>query len=234
MRSYVLNSRGWFLSVAVVCAVVTAPLFAGEVIDRIVATVNSDVVLESDLDQTTRFEALAGGSALRPMSAEEREARLQRLIDQELLLQQMRRSGYRAATETEIAASLKDLRSRVAGAQSQTGWEAALAAVGLTVADVKEQLAKQIEVMRFVDQRFRPGIRIDNSEITKYYDEVLTPELKARSLAPPPIKEVSPKIEEILVQRSIEDQLSSWLKSLRSESEIRLLPADPSLEAGAH
>lgn len=206
---------------------------AGEIIDRIVATVNNDVVLQSDLEEGLRFEALANGAGRYVFTAEQRGEELQRTVDRVLLRQQMRRSGFQRATETEIAAGVAEFRARIPGAQSDSGWMAALGAAGLTQHDVERRVARQIEIARFVDQRFRPGIRIDSSEVRRYYDDVLTPQLRDKGAAVPPLAQVSARIEEILVEKSIDEQLDSWLKSLRAESNVRILGENQvSLAAG--
>jgi len=55
---------------------------AGEVIDRIVATVNGRIVLESDWDDALCYEALLNGRPLSQFTSDERRAVLDRLIDQ--------------------------------------------------------------------------------------------------------------------------------------------------------
>lgn len=226
------NSRR-VLWLAAACVLALAAARGGEIIDRIVATVNNDVVLQSDLEEGLRFEALANGAGRYEFTAEQRGEELQRTIDRVLLRQQMRRSGFQRATETEIAAGLADLRAKIPGAQSDGGWTAMLGGAGLTQHDVERRVARQIEIARFVDQRFRPGIRVDSSEIRRYYDEVLTPQLRDKGAAVPPLAQVSARIEEVLVEKSIDEQLDSWLKSLRAESNVHILGASQvSLAAG--
>ena len=62
----------------------------GEVIDRIVATVNGHIILQSDWDEALCYEALLSGRTLGQFSEEDRRAVLDRLIDQELLGEQMK------------------------------------------------------------------------------------------------------------------------------------------------
>ena len=76
---------GFLWSVAEVPA---AP--AGEVIDRIVATVNGHIILQSDWDEALSYEALLSGRAVSLFTDEDRRAVLDRLIDQELLAEPVR------------------------------------------------------------------------------------------------------------------------------------------------
>jgi hypothetical protein len=65
---------------------VAAATEQGTVLDKVVATVNGDVILESDVDEERRFESIQPyrGSA----TEFSRERAVQRLIDRALILQQ--------------------------------------------------------------------------------------------------------------------------------------------------
>ena len=60
-------------------------LSAADIIDRIVATVNGHVILQSDWDDAVRFEALVDARPLAQITDQDRSRALDRLIDQELL-----------------------------------------------------------------------------------------------------------------------------------------------------
>src|SRR5437016_10305658 len=78
-----------------------------EVIDRIVATVNGHVILQSDWDDAVRLEALAEGRALNQITDQDRSRALDRLIDQELVREQ----GQGAEAPQPPAAELQQRRS---------------------------------------------------------------------------------------------------------------------------
>jgi peptidyl-prolyl cis-trans isomerase SurA len=228
------NASGtWWLGWLCALLLAAAPLRAGEIIDRIVATVDNDVVLESDLDVALRFQALVKGTPAAGASAAESAQELQRLIDQSLLRAQMSRASFPPASQDEISKAVADLRARIPGAATPEGWQAALTAAGLSERDVEERVTAQIEISHFIDLRFRPGIRVDDTEVSKYYDETLLPELRAKGAAVPPLKDVSGKIQELLVEKNVNEQLDAWLKSLRSESRVRILDNPATAEAGA-
>lgn len=227
------SGRARWLGWMCVLLLAAAPLRAGEIIDRIVATVDNDVVLESDLDLALRFQALVNSTAPGDPGAGKREQELQRLIDQSLLREQMLRAGFTPPNGKDVAKAVAGLRAGIPGAATEEGWRTALAAAGLSEQDVEERVREQIEITRFVDLRFRPGIRVDTSEVRHYYEETLVPELRAKGAAPPPLSQVADKIQGLLVEKSISDQLDAWLKSLRAESRIRIVDKPAALEAGA-
>src|SRR4051794_12596846 len=105
---------------------------AGEVIDRIVATVNGHIILQSDWDDALCFEAFTAGRAIKDMSTEDRKAALDRLIDQELLREQMKASDFQHASELEVSERVEQIRKQYPGAEDQVAWDDTLQRYGLS------------------------------------------------------------------------------------------------------
>jgi len=74
------------------CLALSACAFGGQIVDRVVANVNGHVVLQSDLEQEIAFEAFSIGRNPDVFTADERKTALDRLIDRELLREQVRPS----------------------------------------------------------------------------------------------------------------------------------------------
>jgi len=87
-------------------------LWAGTVVDRIVATVNSQIILQSDWDDAVGYQALVDNRPLDAITADERKAALDHLIDQELLKEQMNATDFRHASEEEIAQQVSEIRQQ--------------------------------------------------------------------------------------------------------------------------
>jgi len=207
------------------------------VVDRMAAVVNKRVILESELDQAARVEyliqgkALTGGNPSRP----ELLAVLEQLIDRSLLEQQIAHPEMVAPEPEEMAARLREVREHIPGANDDQRWKALLAAYGVTQQDVEEHLASEFRVLRLVDLRFRGLVRVDKSAIAGYYQDQFVPELKGRGATPPPLEEVSDKIEKILAEQRVNDMLNEWLQALRTQAHIeRMMPAATTPSAGAH
>src|SRR5437899_2470856 len=64
--------------------------------------------------------------------------------------------------------------------------------------------------------------RIDASAIESYYKEQLLPQLVRSGGAQISLAQASPKIRELLVQQQINQLLTSWLETLRSQAQIRV------------
>ena len=78
---------------------------AGEVIDRIVATVNGHVILLSDWEDSLRYEAFSSGRPLDRMTPDDRKSALDHLIDQELLREQLKDSDILHPSSEDVAAA---------------------------------------------------------------------------------------------------------------------------------
>jgi len=198
-----------------------AGVLAGEIIDRVVATVNGQPILQSEWEVAMRCEALLDQRPLQ-FTAESAQAALERLVDQELLHQQIRSFQLKPAEPAQVRSRIEEIRKQIPGMASEQGWKAALERYGLTQAEVEGRVADQAEILRFIDLRLRPTVHVDRRNIEAYYNETLLPELKEKGAKAVPLNEVSQQIEEILLQRLIDAQLTDLLRDLRQQSDIHI------------
>jgi len=214
-----------FATVALIALSITLALpaaRAGEVIDRIVATVNGHIILESDWDEALCYESVLSGRAVSLFTEDDRKAVLDRLIDQELLDEQMKSASFRHATEEEAAAEVADARKQYPEAAADQGWQSFLARFGLTEKMLIAHVQQQIDLMRLVDAHLRPAVQIDSKTIEAYYRDKFVPQLKQSGAGDVPLADVSGKIRELLTQEKVSELMVSWLQSLRSESKVSL------------
>ena len=201
---------------------------SAEVIDRIVATVNGRVILQSDLDEALCYEALLTNRSLGDFTDDDARAARDRLIDQELLRAQMRSADFRHATDFEVAARISDARKQYPQAVTDDAWRSLLARYHITEKDVFAHVQRQIDVMRLVDARLRPAVQIDAKSIEAYYRDQFVPQLKQSGASDVPLAEVSAKIRELLTQEKVSEMLISWLQTLRSEGQVHIPGVTPS------
>lgn len=218
-RSIAALAAFLFLSLSVLKAPVAR---AAEVIDRIVATVNGHIILQSDWDEALCYEALLSGRSLTQFSDDDRRATLDRLIDQELLGEQMKSASFQHASEAEAANEVAKARKLYPEAATPEGWHSVLASFGLTEKAVIAHVQEQIDLMRLVDARLRPTVQIDSKSIEAYYREKFVPQLKQSGAGDVSLADVSGKIRELLTQEKVNELMVSWLQSLRSESRVSL------------
>jgi hypothetical protein len=159
---------------------------------------------------------------------------LEQLISRALIQQQIRQEDEQAAepSQAEVDARLADIRKEVPACihfncATERGWSAFLVAHGLTPQRVESYLRYRVQILRFIEQRFRQGIRIAPEEIEAYYRETLLPQY-APGEAIPPLDKVAPRIQEILLERQVNILFDDWLRNLRKQGDVEVL--DPALE----
>jgi len=202
------------------------------VLDRVVAVVNNRAILTSDVNEEMLLSVLEPKDEGR--DNETPQAALQRIISRTLIRQQVREEDARSIEPTteEVQERLSQIRRQLPicvreNCSTDVGWKAFLNHHGLTQARVESYLRGRMEILRFIELRFRQGIRISQQEIEEYYRDTLEPQYQTGQTAPP-LDQVAPRIEEILLQRQVNAMFSGWLDSLRKQGEVEVL--DPSLE----
>jgi len=210
------------------------PSMGGQIVDRVVTNVNGHVVLQSDWEQEVAFEAFSNARDPDSFTSAERNAALDRLIDQELLREQVRPS--QPAPADEVAARVAELRNLVRkevcklhpDCGTDDGWRATLQRYGLTQSSLEKRLGDQIQLMKLVEDRLRPAIQIDQHAVETYYHDQLLPEMKKAGSRATPLPEVFGRIKDLLAEKKMNELLSGWLASLRSGSHV----ATPESKAG--
>ncbi|MDR3740651.1 MAG: peptidylprolyl isomerase [Terracidiphilus sp.] len=202
-------------------------------LDRVVAVVNNRAILASDLRAEMRMAVLTppnvpGESSDTPHNA------LERLISRALIIQQIRADEVLSTrpTNDQVAARLAELRKELPECvrmhcTTDDGWKEFLQKHELTERQVTFYLRSQLELLRFIELRFRQGIQISNDEVQSYYINLLVPQYLPGQKVPT-LDQVAPRIEEILLQQKVNAMFSDWLDNLRKQGEIEVL--DPSLE----
>ncbi len=223
------------LTATAIASALAQRLPAGEpvVLDRVVAVVNNQAILASDLDTEMRLAVLdparVGRGVLTPQRA------LQQLISRALIEQQIRQEDLEATEPApeEVAARLTEMRKELPACVRQNcasddGWKTFLASHNLAPEGVEDYLRHRLEILAFIELRFRQGISISHEEIESYYHGTLLPQYTPGEKVPP-LDQVAPRIEEILLQQKVNVLFTGWLDNLRKQGEIEVL--DPALES---
>src|SRR4029077_275370 len=105
-----MNQKCSILACSMVVLAIALPARAGDVLDRIVATVNNHIILQSEWQDAVRYEAFVAGRRPDQLQPGDSKAALDRLIDQELLREQMRSSGFPHASSEEVEKRIQEIR----------------------------------------------------------------------------------------------------------------------------
>jgi peptidyl-prolyl cis-trans isomerase SurA len=195
------------------------PCFGGEIVDRVIANVNGHILLQSDWEQELALEALLDARPVDSFTSAERKAALDRLVDRELLREQVRPSE--AAPAGLVAARVTEVRKLLRDAATDEGWRTVLQRYGLTQGALEKRLSEEIQLMRLVEARLRPSIQIDQHAVETYYHDELLPQLKRTGGKEVALPEVFGRIKDLLAEQRLNQLLSGWLASLRSASQIQ-------------
>jgi len=194
-------------------------LGAQEILDRIVARVENDIILLSDIQALSRYQQLVDGKS------ETQEQILDRLIDQWIVRTEADVSHFPHPSDPDIDRSLSQLQKSFASIDE---YEARKKQSGLNDSEIRRIVGLQLYLSNYLDSRFRPGVQIDPKAIEDFYVNNVLPTAKSRGLEPPSLDAARDSIQEALIQQGINEQADGWLKESRVRLHIEKL-----LEEGA-
>ena len=177
-------------------------LHAPHVIDRIVARIENDVILLSDVQLLSRYQLLVEGKS------ESDAAILDRLVDQWIVRNEATIARTPKPSDAEIDRGLQRLQQSFA---SREDYEARRKLAGLSEADVRNVTADQVFMNNYLDSRIRPSVQVNEQAIQDFYQNAVLPRAKARNQNPPSLDAAHDYIQEALVQQGINQQADRWL-----------------------
>ncbi len=203
-----------------------APQGKSVVLDSVVAVINGDVLLESDVEAERRFESLQ----LLPPDQNTPAHAAERLITRTLILQQMKDQDQSTTDikEADVDKFIAELKKEQPGClparcESEAGWASYLKGLGMTPAEVRQRWKQQLIILNYLNLRFRSGIRIPADQVQTYYQKNLVPQFAAKHEKAPAVNTLKPRIEEILLQQQVSKQIDAWEATLRQQGSVEIL-----------
>lgn len=151
----------------------TSAAFSGEVVDRIVAVVNDDIIRLVELNRAVAQVEEQIRSKQYPGDIEKEEIYkirtevLNNLIDEKLADQEIRNTGI-FVDEREIDNAIEQVKSM--NYYSDEDLRAALAASNVSMEEYREEIKRQILRNKLVNTRIKSKIIITESDIENYYN----------------------------------------------------------------
>jgi hypothetical protein len=179
--------RRFFLSLLLLFS----PCWAATV-DRVALVVGKTVLTQSEVDDEARLSALESGKPL-DLSASRRKEAAERLVDQQLLRDEIQVTGF-VAPATDADALLRQFRQ--SHFASLPLYQAALVRYGVTEDELKRHLLWELTVLRFTEQRFRPLDAFSDSDRANRADAAQ------------------------VAGNSVDQQMEEWLKQQRAATRI--------------
>jgi parvulin-like peptidyl-prolyl isomerase len=167
------------------------------VIDRVAVVVGNTAITETEVLREVRLTEFMNEQPL-DLGPKERRAAAERLVDQQLIRNEMATGTYQMPTDDEAADMLSDFRQQRFTTEAQ--YRAALAQYGITEENLKEHLLWQLAAIRFTDLRFQAN----------------TPDGQSANRVKPGAPMPSGK--------DVDQQLDAWLKEQRKNTRVQFKP----------
>jgi len=187
---------------------------AQQVVDRIVARVETEIILQSDVRQLSRYQAFLDGKPQGDADI------LNRLIDQWIVRSEAGVAQFPQPSDEDVNRSIERLkRSFSSPEEFQTRQKQS----GITDDEIRRFVRAQLYLSNYLDSRFRPSIQIDEQAIEEFYRSRVVPRAESRNQTPPTLENARDFIQEALVQRAINEQADRWLKESRSRVRVETM-----------
>ena len=227
------NDRHWregLLTSSLLLAIAASASFSrAEVLDRVVASIGDMAITQSDVEHEYRLERFLDGQwpPPAPDSNTSKQA-CERLVYQKVLLEEETQDlSHDPGLEKTATEELDGVRKRFPSGQD---YQSALQSLQMDEKQILTALIDQQRVLRIIEERLRPAAAPATPEVESYYRDVFTPEYtRANGPHVPPLAEVEGQIQEILVQKKIDQLLANWLEELGPSHRVHFYPvtSDP-------
>lgn len=198
---------------ALAALILLSPVFS-QVVDCIVAEVNSQIITLTDIRILQAFAIGEGGGG--DHSPASLRQILEAAINQKAAIGLLRENV--AVTDEEIDSQLKDVLARMTPEDKQRK----LNEFGLEEKDLRPYLEEKLLFQKIIVIRFSQSINVSLNEIETYYNKVYLPSEKALGREPKPMIQVLDELESSIKKEKIADQIDSWIISLRDQAEIKI------------
>ncbi|HXV60287.1 MAG TPA: hypothetical protein VEK15_06300 [Vicinamibacteria bacterium] len=192
------------------CLLAPAAVHA-ELVDRIVAIVDQDVITLSEAEKAQQM------AELRALPQTSLSEVVDRLIEQRLIGREVERFSSEPVPEELVDRAFAEVRDRFS---SDEEFHGAVSELALSTDEIKAELRLQIRVTRYLEKRFRALTYVSVDEVNRFFEEELLPDLPSGA-APPDPKEHAEAIRRILAERKFNERVEQWIGELTSRARIR-------------
>lgn len=204
--------RHWRMQTTLLVIALLFPfVLQAELVDRIVATVNNQVITASELSFAVAINLRLGNADKDRMALE--SATLEGLINRRLLVQEAHRLTFVEVSEQELSAEVEKIAKRFV---SDKEFGDFLAGLDMTRQELARMLGEQLLVERFAEKKVGLSVRVSREEAQLYFNEHEA-EFKDKHF-----QDVQKMILSLLTEQKIGLQLDQYLAELRGKADIRI------------
>lgn len=164
------NHRALILFVAGLAVIIMAGPVLAEVVDRIVAQVNDEIITLSEVEAMAKSIEPEGGGAPKGKAMQQLQREmLEALIDRKLAMAEAKRRGM-SVSDKELDQALAEFKRRN-NIPDDAALDKALARAGLTYKDLREQIQAQLLQERLANVAVGGKATVSDAEVRRYYEE---------------------------------------------------------------
>jgi hypothetical protein len=176
-----------------------SPLARPQTVERIVAVVDERPLLLSDVRAHQAVSRLAEGPAL------------EAAIDERLMHAEAARipqADVPAEEEGKALAMLLETRPALRDEVAEP--------------DLRRLLRRQLAILKYVEFRFRPQLRVGDDEVRRAWEEE-----QAGTPAGPAFEDEQEAIRARLERKALDARVEAWVQELRARADVRYVPPPP-------
>ncbi len=173
-----------------------APSAAATTLERVVAVVDGHPLLLSDVSDLSRLRGL------------EEAAALEAAIDERLMYLEAARLAQTEVLAEEEERAFAELVERKPILREQ-----------VTEAGLRRILRREITILKYVEFRFRPQVRVSDPEVRAAFE--------ADPAAGASFEAEKARMRERLERRALDERVEAWVRELRGRAEVRYVGRDP-------
>ncbi len=164
------NSRKYFLALIFAAALFSPGVYASEVVERIVAVVNDEIITDQDLNLVlapvaAQYRTIYTGGELDARMKTARQEFLNKLIEEKLILSEAKRKQV-ILKDAEVDEMMTEVRTKF---PTRELFLKALEDQGITEKKLWNRFRDQIMTQKYVNYEVRSKVSVSPGEISEYY-----------------------------------------------------------------
>jgi len=182
----------------------------GELIERTLAIVGTQVITLSDARAAIRFGLIAGQPPAEPSAV------TQQLVDRELMLREVQRYAPPAPTDSSVETKLDEIRQRLSGANA---WSRALEETGFTEVRLRAWVRDDLRTVAYLAQRFASASTPTETEIATTFAQQRA-EFDRAGMT---FEQAAPVLRDRLIASRRAELIADWVTDLRRRTDVVIL-----------
>ena len=200
-------------------------LAAAAIVDRIEIAVASATITELQLEEELAVTAFLN-HALVASTPNDRRAAAHRLIQQTLITREMQLAQFPGIESRAVDSALNQVKTKY---RKDGEYQAALNSYMLTEDILRQHLETQVNVLRFVEYRFRPELSISDPELQAEYNrEAANWDTNNPHQIRPDFESSRGALRARIAEERTDEALDTWLS--QADSQVRITYIDPDLK----